>query len=308
MSQDNGQGLGQRERDTLERLLEVRSDGFRAKVLDLVVRNGWDVNDPSFQILLATGQMEVLLEEFPERFEALFRQLLELQQQRFQGMQQHLDTQNSDIKRYLQGVEATGSQLVTGVSEQVTELKGFATEQRTQLEADVERVLQLARNEREKLRKDLTAELEVASRNHLVSVSREATTLIEFAGTQLRGKYLRELVKPMVIGALIFTGLGGIVGWMSHRSAMGVLDPAGPRQLSLEQWESLEWAVSKEGQLARNLIEWNEQNIEECRAGRGTGNESLELTGYEGRPIKYGICALWVVPPGKRKFGPKPSQ
>jgi len=66
---------------------------------------------------------------------------------------------------------------------------------------------------------------------------------------------------------MIFTGLVGIMGWAFHRLTMGELEPVGPRQLSLSQWESLQWAVSKEGQLARNLIRWNETNLYECRAG-----------------------------------------
>jgi len=72
---------------------------------------------------------------------------------------------------------------------------------------------------------------------------------------------------PVVIAAMIFTGLVGIMGWAFHRLTMGELEPVGPRQLSLSQWESLQWAVSKEGQLARNLIRWNETNLYECRAG-----------------------------------------
>lgn len=308
-SQGNGgQGLGERERSTLDRLLEGKSDGFRAKVLDVVIRNGWDVNEPSFMILLATGQMEVLLMEFPDQFEALFTRLLEGQRQVFGEMQRFLESQGADIQDYLKGVEATGSQLVEGVSEQVGKLKGFALEQRVQTRKDVEGILALAQEKEDKQVELLEKAMEVGSKRHLVAVETQANTLIENAGTKLRGKYLKDLVTPVVIAALVLTGLGGIMGWTFHRQAMGELDPAGPRQLSLEQWDSLGWAVSKEGQLARNLIEWNEANLYECRAGQGMGNERLGITGYEGRLIKSGICALWVVPPGKRKFGPKPSQ
>lgn len=310
MSQQNGHGqrLSEQEKNNLDLLLEGRSDTFKAKVLKLVVRNGWDVNEPSFQLLVATGQLEVLLEMFPEQFETLFRRLLTLQQERFQEIRHWLDAQKADIKGYLQGVEATGSQLVSGVKDQVKELKQFTTSQRTQIKQDIGQVLVLAQQERDKLHQDLASALKVASQKHLAAVEAQANTLIENAGTKLRGKYLKELVTPVVIAALMLFSLGGLTGWTFHKAAMGELDPAGPRQLSLEQWESLQWAASKDGQLAHNLIEWNQPNLNECLAGQGTGNKSLRLTGYEGRPIKYGICALWVVPPGKRKFGPEPSQ
>ncbi len=310
MSQHNGhgQGLSEQEKTTLERLLEGRSDTFKAKVLELVVRNQWDVNEPSFQLLVATGQLEVLLEIFPEQFEALFRRLLRLQQERFQEIRQWLDDQKADIKGYLQGVEATGSQLVSGVKDQVTELRQFTTSQRTQIKQDIGEVLVLAQQERDKLHQDLAAALKVASQKYLTAVETQANTLIGNAGSKLRGKYLKELLTPVAIVALMLFGLGGLTGWTFHKAAMGELDPAGRRQLSLEQWESLRWAVSQEGQLAHNLIEWNQPNLSECIAGQGVGNESLAVTGYEKRLIKYGNCALWVVPPGKRQFGPKPSQ
>lgn len=311
MSEKNGRGPGEQEvavRSLLDRLLESRSDEFKAKVYELVVRYGWDVNDPSFVILIATNQLEVLLVLFPKKFEELFLKLLKLQQQRFGEMQDHLDGQRADIRTYLQGVEATGSQLVSGVSEQVRQLEQFTDSQHTQVEEDVRNVLSLAKEEREKLHQDLEKKLKVASKAHLAAVESEASTLIETAGTKLKGKYLKELVTPVAIAALTLFSLGGITGWTFHRQAMGALDPAGPRQLSSEQWESLQWAVSKEGQLARNLIEWNEPNLSECLAGQGMGGETLELVNSEKQLIKYGNCSLWVVSPGKRKFGPKPSQ
>ena len=59
----------------LEILLEGRSDRFKAKVLEIVYRYHVDVNDPNLQILIATGQLEVLLEEMPDRLEAITRRM-----------------------------------------------------------------------------------------------------------------------------------------------------------------------------------------------------------------------------------------
>lgn len=312
MSQDNGQNghgdLSERERSTLDRLLEGRSDGFKVKVLDLVVRNGWDVDEPSFQILLATGQMEVLLSQFPEQFEGLFRQLLELQRQQFAEQKRFLEAQQGAIRDYLKGVEATGAQLVAGVKDQVRDLQRFAETQRQQAERSMEEVLTLAQEQEDQQRRLLEKAMAIGSQKHLIAVADQANTLIETAGDKLKSKHFKELLLPVVTAAMVLTTLGGIMGWTFHRLAMGELDPAGPRQLSLSQWESLQWAVSKEGQLARNLIRWNPSNLYECRAGQGIGNEDLGITGYEQRVVKYGICALWVVPPEKRRFGPKPNQ
>jgi hypothetical protein len=55
----------------LEILLEGRSDSFKAKVLEVIYRHHLDPNDPNLQILIATGQLEVLLEEIPDRLQQI---------------------------------------------------------------------------------------------------------------------------------------------------------------------------------------------------------------------------------------------
>jgi hypothetical protein len=59
----------------LEVLLEGRSDSFKAKVLEVVYRHNLDPNDPNLQILIATGQLEVLLEEMPDRLQAMVNRM-----------------------------------------------------------------------------------------------------------------------------------------------------------------------------------------------------------------------------------------
>jgi hypothetical protein len=59
------------EQALLEILLDGRSDHFKAKVLEVVYRHRLDVNDPNLQILIATGQLEVLLEEMPDRLQKI---------------------------------------------------------------------------------------------------------------------------------------------------------------------------------------------------------------------------------------------
>jgi hypothetical protein len=58
--------------ELLEILLEGRSDSFKAKVLEIVYRHQLDPNDPNLQILIATGQLEALLEEIPDRLQQAF--------------------------------------------------------------------------------------------------------------------------------------------------------------------------------------------------------------------------------------------
>ena len=81
----------------LNTLLAGRSDSFRAKVLEIVYRHHLDPNDPNLQILIATGQLEVLLQDAPEQFESLFARLLET-------LRRLVDSEHSALKQQMQGV------------------------------------------------------------------------------------------------------------------------------------------------------------------------------------------------------------
>lgn len=295
-------------RGLLEQLLKGKSATYKAKVRDLVLKNGWDVNDPSFAILIATGKLEVLLEQFPEQFEGLFERLLEVTRRQFEELQGWVDGQKADVRDYLQGVQAVGEQWVAGMALQVDGLRLLSEQRQVQVKADVARVLSLAREQRDQVRMEVAQQVQVAQQQHWAAVDAQAKLVIDRAGEGLRLRYWKGLLMWGAISALIFTGLGVAGGWMLHRLMMGALDPAGPRQLSLLQWQRLEWAVSQEGQLAQKIMDWNKEEIQACIAGGSFRTRSLDLIGDEGRPILYGICALWVVPPDKRVFGDKPDK
>ncbi|NER52210.1 MAG: hypothetical protein F6J92_37330 [Symploca sp. SIO1A3] len=57
----------------LEKVLEGKDSEFRARVLNLVVGTGLTPNDPVFLMLIATGRLEVLLEDSPLALERLFQ-------------------------------------------------------------------------------------------------------------------------------------------------------------------------------------------------------------------------------------------
>lgn len=75
-------------KSTLDTLLDGRSDRFKATVLELAHKNGWDDNDPAFTILVATGQMEALLRQYPAEFAVLLTGILEDAEERWASIQQ----------------------------------------------------------------------------------------------------------------------------------------------------------------------------------------------------------------------------
>jgi hypothetical protein len=57
----------------LNRLLEGKDADFQRRVLAVAVEHGLSTSDPLFLIMLATGQLQVLLEDKPNEFDRLFQ-------------------------------------------------------------------------------------------------------------------------------------------------------------------------------------------------------------------------------------------
>lgn len=104
-------------------------------------------------------------------------------------------------------------------------------------------------------------------------------------------------------------GLGVVVGWMGGSSQtmkdlkVGGLDPSGERRLTIAELDALTWATSKEGTYARNLLDWNREQLinngSQCQ--QQAKNLGLVLR-FGNKETGSGFCPLWVVAPQDRKF------
>lgn len=93
--------------------------------------------------------------------------------------------------------------------------------------------------------------------------------------------------------------MGGLVyaRWQANQIEQ---DPSGPRLLTLEEANALNWALSAEGQLAQKIMSWNdnlanrecEQEIEELGIVYRLGTKQAVS----------GFCTVWVAPPSDRRF------
>jgi hypothetical protein len=70
-----GKGLSRIPYPTLLDLaIRGKDDSFKARVWEIVVQTGLDPEDPAFLMMVATGRLEVLLEDSPKEMEAMFDQ------------------------------------------------------------------------------------------------------------------------------------------------------------------------------------------------------------------------------------------
>lgn len=108
------------------------------------------------------------------------------------------------------------------------------------------------------------------------------------------------IVAGAIAVGLISFGLLGGWGYSQWRQAQVEMAPGEARQLTLEEAEALRWAISSEGQYARQLLHWNEDLLGgECQQQV----DELGVTIQMGtRKAKSGFCLLWTHPPSEREF------
>jgi Fe2+ transport system protein B len=239
----------------LAQYLEGRSEVFQNKVYELVIRYGWDVNDPSFAILLATGQMETILESFPEQFEALFLRLMHESQQAFIRYQQLFEVQQSQFKDYVQGLEVQQSQSMALLQENIQAVnQGMETQHKAAVQT-LNQILKVAQARRDEIAKEVKDDLASVERQFIQSAANHARKLIEEAGTVWKRKALNEII-----------WLAGSIGCILFMAGFGVgifANQAYVNRFSENLWANQLWV-------------WNQVNFRECvKVGKTTCNFRL---------------------------------
>ena len=200
----------------IDRALEHRDDRFRALVLELTLKNKWDVDDPAFLILLSTGEMRVLMEQFPAEFEALMTRV-------FEQSKQHWNF----LGTRLVSAAESNEQVARGVSQSITTLKQALLEERmaaqrqlrtveTALEAErakMLRVLEAGAQQQEKVVRaqalELIAELGKQAR-------KEGRAQVNVISKQLRRAHFWEAVAYASLAVMVWGAIAWMGGWMAH--------------------------------------------------------------------------------------------
>ncbi|NEO37116.1 MAG: hypothetical protein F6J90_12650 [Moorea sp. SIOASIH] len=234
----------------LEKLLEGRSDSFKAKILDLVVATELDANDPLFLFLVATSSLETMLADTPKSLEQLFR------------------SWEKDIQ---QMIDVVGQSTMDIQRQEISKAIASAIEQsKVTIES--------------KSQRQPCAYPPKGSRDFLVAKTSPFINITAICGA--------------VVLSLV-CGLGA--GWGLSQLSQPKLDPNGSRQLTLDEAATLNWAISKEGKLARNITKWNAGYLDNLECQKDAIEAGIRLN-FGGKKATSGYCLLWVAPPSQRKY------
>ncbi len=164
----------------IDRALDHRDDAFRAKVLDMTLKNQWDVDDPAFLIVLSTGEMRVLMETFPAQFEALMNRVFQRGEERWKLM----------TARLLSAVEAS-EQAAVAVGNDIEAVKQVLNVERTQLSAEVATVQGALGHERREMAKAMNR----AAEEQAKVLQAESRVLLAELGKQARAEGKAQVVQ-----------------------------------------------------------------------------------------------------------------
>jgi hypothetical protein len=146
------------------------------------------------------------------------------------------------------------------------------------------------------------------------AVKAQQTAIAHSVHTLLRKTAIDQFMHQLSAASTILAGallvaaamIGGGVGWALSTQQQNQLDPTqldpqGKRQLTLEQANRLQWAVTPEGKLAQNLTEWNKDLLERDWRGQFACEQQARKLGVTlklgNQQAQSGFCVLWVKPP-----------
>lgn len=105
---------------------------------------------------------------------------------------------------------------------------------------------------------------------------------------------------------LLAAGAGALFGFGMFAWRQSRVEYVGAaRQLTVTEASALQWAMSKEGKFAKDLLTWNQYQFSrnggqlQCVRDAQALNVTLRV---EGRDATDGFCTVWVKPPQDRRF------
>ncbi|MBD2694832.1 DUF6753 family protein [Anabaena catenula] len=109
------------------------------------------------------------------------------------------------------------------------------------------------------------------------AIAKAASTLL----SKTEPKKSRSVFSPFIATALVLSGVFGVVMLAGNITFIwrgrGLTEPV---RLTVEEQETLNWAMSKDGEFARQIMKWNDFDLSVCRAKK----DKLK-----------GKCMIWVV-------------
>jgi hypothetical protein len=112
-------------------------------------------------------------------------------------------------------------------------------------------------------------------------------------------------IPVLSVCSVLLVASGSVGGWAFSQMQRSPIVPGKPMQLTERQVDGLRWLDTAQGQLAREVVIWNDGQIVACQANQTDLFRSGDITVPGYGKVRSGACLLWVVPPNARQFEPE---
>jgi hypothetical protein len=265
------------DRSLLAMVLEGKTSQERERILEVAYHAGVEGDDPLFAVLLATGQLELLLSKKPNELNLVFDSWQQRWSEELQYADAMFEQQSSKLRHFIDRAEKTL---------EIQSRAALDVQSRT-ISDSVNHLVKKAAYE--KVAHDLEALIRAGS-IILAAIGIGVVVGLAFpkfnSGNTLAALAARKLTLEEVKA----------LDWgLSETGRFGRNNP-----------EFMRWARSNEGKYARQLMQWNQTLLSDVGWGERLCERDTKELGItlrvDGREAKSGFCVLWTKPPGQRKL------
>jgi hypothetical protein len=147
---------------------------------------------------------------------------------------------------------------------------------------------------------------ELNVQEYAVAVAKSAARLFDRTQSRQEMSGLAPLAIPMLsVSSVLLVIAGGVGGWVVSQYQRSPIVTDKPVHLTQRQVDNLRWAETEQGQLAKDIVTWNDGQIVACQKNQTALFQSGDITVAGYGKVRSGACMLWVVPPGSRQFEPE---
>ncbi|MEG3969800.1 hypothetical protein QUA00_19580 [Microcoleus sp. T2B6] len=271
------------ERESLiSQALKGKSAEFRSEVINNAYRYGLDKNDPLFIVLLATGQLELLLEKKPQEIDSFFRNWESKWQAELKDSEAVISQELEQVRQLIDNWEQDSREFLERQG------KAAVNVQHRKIASSVKTLVQQAALE--KVAHDIWSVIfgSAAVLGAIAIGVFIGLAIPKFAHTPpLDPKGPRQLTLKEAVA----------MNW--GLSAEG--------QFAMKNAEAIKWAMSSEGKYAQQFMSWNQALLSE-KNGKMLCESEVNRLGVtltvEGKAATDGFCTLWTRNPKERVFAP----
>jgi hypothetical protein len=147
---------------------------------------------------------------------------------------------------------------------------------------------------------------ELAVQQLRAEIAKSVARLLEDNQSRQEMSGLAPLAIPMLsVCSILLVAAGSVGGWVVSQYQRSPIVTDKPIHLTQRHADNLRWAETEQGQLAKDIVTWNDGQIVACQKNQTALFQSGDITVAGYGKVRSGACMLWVVPPGSRQFEPE---